>query len=324
MAFLQELADLKLEPKSEAEIDALMTAAAPAPAPAPDASSSDDDGAVDVQASSDDDDFDGRPALADATYALATRCTLEAASPFPWKHATARGRAAGAASFTKREGGGDPAETYRAASLRWEYDAAQLRASVERGDGEWCMALYDAYEGWRAGNAESVYARAGGLAVLWTRHEDEETVLASSTERRAFDAFVKAVDAAAKRSEVIRGARDVVVARGPTACRAALNAVLNSDVKERPRRRGQAEDDPRLTYCVLSDGAFQHAAMKPLSLVFNRPVKVPGADDKHRFVVEGWLQPVCARRLARAADAARAINFVESVSYTHLTLPTKA
>ena len=57
-------------------------------------------------------------ALADATYALATRCTLEAASPFPWKHATARGRAAGAASFTKREGGGDPAETYRAASLR--------------------------------------------------------------------------------------------------------------------------------------------------------------------------------------------------------------
>ena len=311
MAFLQELADLKLEPKSEAEIDALMTAAAPAPAPAPDASSSDDDGAVDVQASSDDDDFDGRPALADATYALATRCTLEAASPFPWKHATARGRAAGAASFTKREGGGDPAETYRAASLRWEYDAAQLRASVERGDGEWCMALYDAYEGWRAGNAESVYARAGGLAVLWTRHEDEETVLASSTERRAFDAFVKAVDAAAKRSEVIRGARDVVVARGPTACRAALNAVLNSDVKERPRRRGQEADDPRLTYCVLSDGAFQHAAMKPLSLVFNRPVKVPGADDKHRFVVEGWLQPVCARRLARAADAARAINFVE-------------
>mgnify|MGYP004151074239 CR=1 FL=1 len=118
------------------------------------------------------------PALADATYALATRCTLEAASPFPWKHATARGRAAGAASFTKREGGGDPAEMYRAASLRWEYDAAQLRASVERGDGEWCMALYDAYEGWRAGNAESVYARAGGLAVLWTRHEDEETVLA--------------------------------------------------------------------------------------------------------------------------------------------------
>ena len=82
-------------------------------------------------------------------------------------------------------------------------------------------------------------------------------------------------------------------------------------MKERPRRRGQAEDDPRLTYCVLSDGAFQHAAMKPLSLVFNRPVKVPGADDKHRFVVEGWLQPVCARRLARAADAARAINFVE-------------
>ena len=311
MAFLQELADLKLEPKSEAEIDALMTAAAPAPAPAPDASSSDDDGAVDVQASSDDDDFDGRPALADATYALATRCTLEAASPFPWKHATARGRAAGAASFTKREGGGDPAETYRAASLRWEYDEAQLRASVERGDGEWCMALYDAYEGWRAGNAESVYARAGGLAVLWTRHEDEETVLASSTERRAFDAFVKAVDAAAKRSEVVRGARDVVVARGPTACRAALNAVLNSDVKERPRRRGQEEDDPRLTYCVLSDGAFQHAAMKPLSLVFNRPVKVPGADDKHRFVVEGWLQPVCARRLERAAEAARAINFVE-------------
>ena len=51
--------------------------------------------------------------------------------------------------------------------------------------------------------------------------------------------------------------------------------------------------------------------MKPLSLVFNRPVKVPGADDKHRFVIEGWLQPVCARRLARAADAARAINFVE-------------
>ena len=38
---------------------------------------------------------------------------------------------------------------------------------------------------------------------------------------------------------------------------------------------------------------------------------MPGADDKHRFVVEGWLQPVCARRLARAADAARAINFVE-------------
>ena len=28
MAFLQELADLRLEPKSEAEIDALMTAAA--------------------------------------------------------------------------------------------------------------------------------------------------------------------------------------------------------------------------------------------------------------------------------------------------------
>ena len=78
-----------------------------------------------------------------------------------------------------------------------------------------------------------------------------------------------------------------------------------------PRRRGQEADDPRMTYCVLSDGAFQHAAMKPLALVFNRPVKVPGADDKHRFVVEGWLQPVCARRLARAADAARAINFVE-------------
>ena len=128
MAFLQELADLRLEPKSEAEIDALMTVAAPAPAPAADASSSDDDGAVEVQASSDDDDFDGRPALADATYALATRCTLEAASPFPWKHATARGRAAGAASFTKREAGGDPAEAYRAASLRWEYDAEQLRA----------------------------------------------------------------------------------------------------------------------------------------------------------------------------------------------------
>ena len=34
MAFLQELADLTLEPKSEAEIDALMTAAAPVPAPA--------------------------------------------------------------------------------------------------------------------------------------------------------------------------------------------------------------------------------------------------------------------------------------------------
>ena len=35
MAFLQELADLTLAPKSEAEIDALMTAAAPAPAPVP-------------------------------------------------------------------------------------------------------------------------------------------------------------------------------------------------------------------------------------------------------------------------------------------------
>merc|ERR1711885_100312 len=107
-----------------------MTAAAPAPAPARDASSSDDDGAGEVRASSDDNDFDGRPALADATYALATRCTLEAASPFPWKHATARGRAAGAASFTKRGGGGDPAETYRAASLRRVVLPAQRRRAV--------------------------------------------------------------------------------------------------------------------------------------------------------------------------------------------------
>ena len=59
MAFLQELADLTRAPKSEAEIDALMTAAAPAPAPAPDASSSDDDGAVEVRASSDDDERRG-------------------------------------------------------------------------------------------------------------------------------------------------------------------------------------------------------------------------------------------------------------------------
>ena len=150
MAFLQELADLKLEPKSEAEIDALMTAAAPAPAPAPDASSSDDDGAVEVRASSDDGDFAGRPALAGdvrAGHALHAR----GREPVPLEARDGARRAAGAASFTKREGGGDPAETYRAASLRWEYDAAQLRASVERGDGEWCMALYDAYEGWRAG-----------------------------------------------------------------------------------------------------------------------------------------------------------------------------
>ena len=101
MAFLQELADLRLEPKSEAEIDALMTAAAPAPAPARDSASSDDDGGAEVRASSDDDDFDGRPALADATYALATRCTRAAASPLPWKHATARGRATSKGSTSR-------------------------------------------------------------------------------------------------------------------------------------------------------------------------------------------------------------------------------
>ena len=33
--------------------------------------------------------------------------------------------------------------------------------------------------------------------------------------------------------------------------------------------------------------------MKPLSLVFNRPVGA--GDDKHRFVVEELAQPVCAR-----------------------------
>ena len=45
--------------------------------------------------------------------------------------------------------------------------------------------------------------------------------------------------------------------------------------------------------------------MKPLSLVFNRPVKVPGADDKHRFVVGGGSQPVCARARARPTRRAR-------------------
>ena len=241
MAFLQELADLTLAPKSEAEIDALMTAAAPAPAPAPeDASSSDDDGAVEVRASSDDDDFDGRPALADATYALATRCTLEAASPFPWKHATARARRRRRPCERGRR---RPRGDAGGAALGVRRGAA--RASVERGDGEWCMALYDAYEGWRAGSAESVYAR-GAAAVLWTRHEDEETVLASSTERGPSTPSSRP-STPPRRSEV--GARGVVAARGPTACRAALNAVLNSDVKE---RRGGAAGGGRPAFDIAS------------------------------------------------------------------------
>jgi hypothetical protein len=307
MSFLQDLADLVLEPKSQSEIDALTAAAAPAPAAA-DASDADDDAAV--QESSDDDD-DGRPALGDATYALTTRCTLEATQPFPWKHATARDHCAGVASFTKREDGGDAAAAYRAASLRWEYDRAALRASVERGDGEWCMALYGAYEGWRARDAASVYAQIGGVTVLWTRHAGEETVLMSTTERKALDVYVKAVEGAAGKVRIIRGLRDVVVARGPTACRAALNAVLNLDVAEPPPRRGAVATDARRQYAILSDGAFQYAALKPLVLVFNRPVRVPGAEDKHRFVVEGWLLPTCAGRLLRAAEAAHAISFVE-------------
>ena len=81
----------------------------------------------------------------------------------------------------------------------WAGGAAQLRAVVERGDGEWCVRGDGGEGGWGAGNAGSVYAGGGGLAVLWARHEDEGTVLAWSMEQRAFDAVVKAVDAAAKR-----------------------------------------------------------------------------------------------------------------------------
>ena len=220
-----ELADLKLEPKSEAEIDALMTAAAPAPAPAPDASSSDDDGAVDVQASSDDDDFDGRPALADAN----ARPRAARSGPLPEARDGARPRRRRRVLHKAR--GRRRPRGRRAASLLGVRRRSSGRPWSRTASGAWRSTPTRA--GAPATPRASTRRRAASRCSGRARTGDGAGVVDGAPGLRR---FVKAVDAAAKRSEVIRGARDVVVARGRR-CRAALNAVLNSDVKERPRRQ---------------------------------------------------------------------------------------
>ena len=148
------------------------------------------------------------PSLEDeAGLGLQRRVTLEAAS-FPWdpRVSSAAESCSGVAAFAGGDRQTRASESAASASasataawqrglLRWEYGPGAHAESVARGDGEWCEALYGAYEAWRAGGGAHVYAKFGGLLALWGRDAAKDVfTLVFSADGRGRKALVKAID----------------------------------------------------------------------------------------------------------------------------------
>ena len=162
----------------------------------------------------------------------------------------------------------------------------------------------------------------GGFVVVWCRPRgDEQTAIAATYDDKKRDGLLHLVDVASRGRCALasaRGAAHVVVGRGPTACRATLNYVLKVSNVQAPRGQGV------MGYAVLSDGAFLHATLKPLTLRFNRVVKIPKKKDVHRLVVEGFIMSCQRHDLARAADTARARGCADPSAFERVFRNTPA